>query len=141
GEIREKGFIDWMHPEDRQRMMELWESLFTGGSYSDVEFRLISKTGEVKWSSSTWGPLFDEAGRQIGVQGRERDITERKQLEQELLQMGINERRRIGHDLHDSLCQYLAVISFKAKTLEQSLAREGSAFRKQAQELASLLGN
>ena len=82
-EIQERGFINWLHPDDQQRMLKYWEGLYSGKGYSEVDFRMITKTGQVKWCSSTWGPLFDEHGCQIGVQGRERDITERKELERE----------------------------------------------------------
>src|SRR5262249_6857116 len=33
---------------------------------------------------ASWGPVYDEAGHQVGVQGTERDITQRKLTEQAL---------------------------------------------------------
>ena len=44
--------------------------------------------------------------------GLVRDITARKQLEQEILEISDREQRRIGSDLHDDLCQRLAGIDF-----------------------------
>ena len=136
-----KGFINWIAPDDQERMLKHWEDLYAGKAYSDVEFRLVTKSGQLKWCSSTWGPLFDEHGRQIGVQGSERDITERKELERELLESTSNERRRIGHELHDGLGQYLAGIAFRAKALEQTLATEAIAHAAEAKELATLISN
>lgn len=52
-----------------------------------------------------------------------RDITERKRLEKEILEIGDRERRRIGHDLHDGLCQHLAGIELMSQVLEQKLSR------------------
>src|SRR5262249_16247969 len=112
-----------------------------GKGYSDVEFRLITKGGETKWCSSTWGPLFDENGRQIGVQGLERDVTERKYLERELVESTNNERRRVGHELHDGLGQYLAGVAFKAKALEQMLVAEDVRHAPEARELTALVSN
>jgi PAS domain S-box-containing protein len=140
-EIREHGFIDWVHPHDRDRMLKHWNDLYEGKSHSGVEFRIITKTGEEKWCSGTWGPLFDESGCQIGVQGREQDISERKQLEQEVLEASANERRRIGHELHDGLGQYLAGIAYRTKALEQILAGEGIRHAPEAKELAGLISN
>jgi PAS domain S-box-containing protein len=140
-EIKDRKFINWIHPEDEARMLKHWEELFAGKSYSEVEFRLVTKSGEIKWCSSSWGPLLDEQGKQIGVQGRERDISERKQLEKEVLESTTNERRRIGHDLHDGLGQYLAGIAFRAKALEQVLARKQSPDASEAGELATLISN
>ena len=83
-EYMERGFIDWIHPDDRSRMLGRWEELFRGGSYRDEEYHLVTKGGGVKWVSASWGPILDEAGRQVGVQGTERDITDRKRAEEAL---------------------------------------------------------
>ena len=138
-EIQERGFINWIHPEDQRRMLQLWEDLYSGKGFSDVEFRLVTKAGQIKYCSSTWGPLFDENGRQIGVQGREQDITERKLLQQEVLDTAANERRRIGHELHDGLGQFLAGISFRAQALENNLAASAAPQEIDAAELAQLI--
>ncbi len=77
-ELREKGFIPWIHGDDEARMMESWESLYEGRGFTNQEYRLITKDGQEKWGMSSWGPLFDEDGHQVGVQGRETEITERR---------------------------------------------------------------
>jgi two-component system sensor kinase FixL len=51
-----------------------------------------------------------------------RDITERKRLEKEILEISDREQRRIGQDLHDDLCQHLAGIGLMSEVLEQKLA-------------------
>jgi len=122
-------------------MLGHWEDLFAGKAHSEVEFRLVTKSGEIKWCSSSWGPLLDEEGRQVGVQGRERDISERKELEREVLESTANERRRIGHELHDGLGQYLAGIAFRAKALEQTLASGSETQAAEAKELVALPSN
>jgi PAS domain S-box-containing protein len=140
-ELQQRKFINWIHPDDQERMLQLWEDLYQGKGYSEVEFRLISKQGETKWCSSAWGPLFDEDGRQIGVQGFERDITERKYLERELVESTNNERRRVGHELHDGLGQYLAAVAIRAKALEQALLADNVRHAPEAKELAALVSN
>ena len=50
-----------------------------------------------------------------------RDITERKRLEKEILEISEREQRRIGQDLHDGLCQHLAGIEMLAQVLAQKL--------------------
>jgi PAS domain S-box-containing protein len=76
--LEKGGFINWIHPDDQARMLAHWEELFQGSAFVDEEYRLITRDGQTKWASATWGPIRDEAGRQIGVQGSERDITDRK---------------------------------------------------------------
>lgn len=50
------------------------------------------------------------------------DITDRKQMEQAILDASARERRQIGQDLHDGLGQHLTGIAFMSKVLEQKLA-------------------
>jgi signal transduction histidine kinase len=52
-------------------------------------------------------------------------IEERKRLENELLEIAENERRRIGFDLHDDLGQKLTGLALMAKGLERRLGSEG----------------
>jgi PAS domain S-box-containing protein len=85
-EYYQRGFIDWVHPDDRDRMMGHWSELYAGSAFEEEEYRLVTKQGVTKWISATWGPFRDEDGRQIGVQGSERDITDRKQAELALLE-------------------------------------------------------
>ncbi|MDQ2918489.1 MAG: PAS domain S-box protein [Verrucomicrobiota bacterium] len=51
--------------------------------------------------------------------GLVRDITARRRLEQEILEISDHEQRRIGHDLHDDLCQRLAGIRFSCDALKK----------------------
>lgn len=51
-----------------------------------------------------------------------RDISERKRLEKEILEISDREQRRIGQDLHDGLCQQLAGIELMSQVLEQKLS-------------------
>jgi len=51
-----------------------------------------------------------------------RDLTSRKRLESEVLEISDRERRRIGQDLHDGLGQHLAGIELMSEVLEQRLA-------------------
>lgn len=67
-------------------------------------------------------PVVDQHNRFVGVVQISADITERKQLERELLDISSKERRRIGHDLHDGMGQQLTGISFLATALQQQLS-------------------
>ena len=83
-ELRENPFMNYVHPDDSQRMQELFGSLFQGRRFKDAEYRIIASDGQVKWCRATWGPLVDEFANQIGVQGREADITEQRRSESTL---------------------------------------------------------
>jgi PAS domain S-box-containing protein len=51
-----------------------------------------------------------------------RDVSERKRLERQILEISDREKRRISQDLHDSLGQLLTGIGFRCKSLENKLA-------------------
>src|SRR5207248_1565903 len=82
--LRRQGSMCWVHPDDRARMLGYWEMLFQGHAYCDEEYRLVTREGQLKWVTATWGPIHDEHGSQIGVQGTEHDITEKKFAEESL---------------------------------------------------------
>jgi signal transduction histidine kinase len=52
------------------------------------------------------------------------EMTERQRLETELLEISEREQRRIGHDLHDSLCQHLTGAALAGQVLEGKLAAQ-----------------
>ena len=89
-ELQREKFICWVHPDDRSRMLGYWDQLFEGGAYRDEEYRLITKDGQIKWATATWGPILDDCGRQVGVQGTEHEITERKLAEERFRQLAEN---------------------------------------------------
>ena len=49
------------------------------------------------------------------------EATERDRLEKEVLNIGERERQRIGHDLHDSLCQHLTAAALAGQVLQEKL--------------------
>lgn len=51
-----------------------------------------------------------------------RDISDRKKLEAEILEVSEREQQRIGHELHDGLCQELAGTAFVVQSLQQRAA-------------------
>ena len=83
-ELEGQSALRWIEPGDLVRMQGDWDQMFNGGANRSEEYRLITKDGQLKWVSATWGPIFDAGGRQVGVQRSERDITKRKQAEDAL---------------------------------------------------------
>jgi PAS domain S-box-containing protein len=81
-ELRSADPGSWAHPEDRSQVLALWDKVFDGQPVDQVDYRLIAKDGTVKWVTGAWGPVVDETGRQVGVRGTCRDITERVVAEQ-----------------------------------------------------------
>jgi len=68
-----------------------------------------------------------------------RDISERKRLEREVLDVSTQERERIGRDLHDGLGQELTGIAFLAGVLQRKLQSQGQPESTSAGEIVKLV--
>jgi signal transduction histidine kinase len=85
--------------------------------------------------------LIERGGKVVEVEGIARDITERKRLEREILEISNREQRRIGHDLHDGVCQQLAGIAFMSSTLADELQDKGASESSQAEQISMLIND
>src|ERR1019366_1315464 len=56
------------------------------------------------------------------TQALTREMAERQRLEEEILRVSEREQRRIGHELHDSLCQHLTGTALAGQVLGERLA-------------------
>jgi two-component system CheB/CheR fusion protein len=55
------------------------------------------------------------------------DASNRRRLEREILEASANEQRRVGHELHDGLCQQLTATAFAAELLARRLKDDAPA--------------
>ncbi len=93
------------------------------------------------------GTIFpmDLAVSEIEVNGRRtftgiiRDISRRRGLENEILRVTEQERRRIGQDLHDGLGQMLTGIGLICRNVAKNMAREGINYADSVTEIADLI--
>ncbi|MGD0057782.1 MAG: PAS domain S-box protein [Verrucomicrobiia bacterium] len=68
-----------------------------------------------------------------------RDITERRQLEKQVLEISDHERRRIAQDLHDGLCQHLAATEFATQLLTDKLAQQSLPQATEARQIGGFI--
>ncbi len=66
-----------------------------------------------------------------------REMAERERLEKELLDVSEREQRRIGRDLHDSLCQHFTGTALACRVLEERLAARAAP---EAHDLENIIG-
>jgi PAS domain S-box-containing protein len=85
----------------------------------------VRRDGSLFWASTILTVLRDPAGNIQGVSKVVQNVSERKVLEDRLLAKEENERRRIGHDLHDTLGQDFTALALLSKELEEKLQTEG----------------
>ena len=77
---------DGIHPDDRQRVAALAREAREQGNPTRCEFRFIARDGRVVWVLDQTIPVRDEQGTIVCHQGFLLDITEQKQLEEQLRQ-------------------------------------------------------
>jgi len=73
---------------------------------------------------SNLGTLVRELDRRVQERtaALEREMAERRRLDQEIRRVADRERRRLGHDLHDRLGQHLTGTALVAQVLKEKLA-------------------
>lgn len=128
------GWLDYVHPDDKDQAMGLWMRCVESGANYEAEYRLRAGSGSYNWFRARAVPIRDEAGHIIKWYGTCSDIHDSKMLEQSmrdsaaalekmvdlrtnelqrlsvrLMSLQDQERRRIARDLHDGLGQELAV--------------------------------
>jgi signal transduction histidine kinase len=69
------------------------------------------------------------------------EIQERARLEKEILEVSEREQRRIGHDLHDGLCQHWTATAMAGEVLSEKLAAKSLPEATDAQEIVKLVQN
>jgi PAS domain S-box-containing protein len=130
-------FWDWfLVPEEVEEVKAVFSRVRSGPFPTRHENYWRTRDGQkrlVAWSNSA---LLDEEGMVEYVISVGIDITERRRLEQEILQISELEQRRIGQDLHDGLCQHLAATELMSEILEQRLAKKSKADAARAAEVA-----
>lgn len=119
-----KSAADLFHPDFHaiiaRRMQRLRETMQPAPL---LEERIVRLDGAVRDVEVAATPLSDKDG--ITTLVVLHDITERRQLEREIVFTIEREQERIGQDLHDGLGQVLAGVKVRATLLRQKLAALG----------------
>ena len=74
------------HPEDRQILLEHLNNELIVTDVCHLDFRIITKKGEECWISHYCQPVYRHDGKFRGRRASNRDITERKHIEAELIE-------------------------------------------------------
>lgn len=78
-------------------------------------------------------------GDEIIFTGLIKDVSNRRKLENELLEIAEGERRRIGHELHDGLGQMLSGITLISRNLARKMEANGLPAANEVLEISKLI--
>jgi PAS domain S-box-containing protein len=111
-----------IHPDDKMRWSMEAAEMFLSGKPLRSSYRVIARDGRVLWFQCEAKMIRGDDGRPWFIHGVAFDITERKSLEEAILDISAREQQRIAQDLHDGLGQHLTGIAFMSKVLEEKLS-------------------
>ncbi|MEY8689579.1 MAG: PAS domain S-box protein [Leptothrix sp. (in: b-proteobacteria)] len=77
-------WLEQVHPDDRERLVQIWTRCVETGQDLQAEFRLRRHDGTYRWFDTRALPLRDEAGRILKWFGSNTDIEERRVMEAQL---------------------------------------------------------
>jgi PAS domain S-box-containing protein len=122
-EIIGKPILDVISEDDRENF---WEEV-RGKKHAwkrAYEIALKDKSGAKISTIVSPRPLIDDLNRLSGIVAVFTDISERKYLERQILEISMREQQRIGRDLHDDLGQILTGTGFLCESLIKKLGNK-----------------
>jgi len=113
-------WITYVHPDDVERVLDtLYEALKSKQPFSQ-EYRLRRNDGVYRWMFDVASPRMNGDGSFGGFIGSAIDTTDQKLAQQalekisgQLIEAQEQERSRIARDLHDDICQRLALLAME----------------------------
>ncbi len=81
-ELMGKDSMSIVHPDDRETLKEHAGEMLKGKRTSFYEYRMVTKTGDIRWIIETVTPIIFEG--EPATLGSSMDITDRKRIEEEL---------------------------------------------------------
>jgi PAS domain S-box-containing protein len=92
-EMRDWGWAKVVHPEDLNRLVEYYRSMFASGAPGEIEARLRRFDGEYRWFLFRASPSCDQSGKAVRWYGTNVDIEDRKSTEDSAQQSELSFRR------------------------------------------------
>ena len=147
-----QSYIDAIHPGDRDRVLVDYEVKKNGNSF-DHEYRIIRPDGAIRWIWDRGFPIRDKTGKVTRYVGIARDITDRKQAEEELKKskdrlralsariqsVREEERADISREIHDDLGQRLTGLKMDLGWILRHLPPDLTELKKKAQEMGQMI--
>jgi PAS domain S-box-containing protein len=111
------------HPDDSQRVAEAFGNSITTGADFDIEYRLLTPAGEVRWVSMRAQPVRDDSGAIVRLIGISQDVTTR--MRQDILRRALADLSDRISELSEPADLAYAASQILAKTLHVSRAGYG----------------
>jgi PAS domain S-box-containing protein len=105
----EHGWFSIIHPDDLPKIVGTMDYNYSEDKFYSNEYRLIDKSGKIRWvQDKSMCTNIDDQTRELTLLGATKEITERKKIEEDLLQKN-REFERLNQDLSKSNKELSAV--------------------------------
>jgi PAS domain S-box-containing protein len=125
------GWLEQVHPDDRERVAKLWGETALAGRSFDVEFRIRRHDGEYRWFKTRAEPLRDRRGRIVKWFGTNTDIEDQRRAERRLREAHDELERRVRERTAE-----LEALSLRARA-DAATAREAEQKLRTSENLLS----
>jgi PAS domain S-box-containing protein len=136
------------HPEDR-KMLEEHKSVIhdTSANPITLEYRIIARDGSEHWIEHICRPLFSADGQHLGRRISNRDVTERKNNENQIKEQDYREKiltqsirslqTDIARDMHDNLGNQISFLRMNLEYLSEAGWSDPLHVREQLQNMSA----
>ena len=149
--VRLRTFVETLHPDDRERIVEVWRRSFENALPYSTEMRTLRPDGSVGWIHGRGKAYYSRAGKSLYMIGVCFDVTERRRAEQErdelsgrLINAQEQERKHLARELHDDFGQRLAFLSVelaRVADMAEEAPADASTRTRQLQSVLAELGS
>ena len=135
-------WMEHIHPDDLRGVVREFEYANENQRAVSAEFRLRRADGEYRWILDMAAPRFNPDGSFAGLIGYASDVTDQKKAQEALRNVGgrmieaqEKERSRIARELHDDICQKLALLSMELEMSKRMVLRPGGPMETRIEEM------
>ena len=120
-------WVAYVHPDDLKNVSDTFSQALASRKRFSQEYRLRRSDGVYRWVLNIASPRVNGDGSFAGFIGSAIDTTEQKlaqtaleKVSGQLIEAQEKERTRIARDLHDDICQRLALLSMELEQTNRS---------------------
>ena len=130
-------WTECIHPDDLKNLLDTVSQALKTQQRFSMEYRLRRSDGVYRWMLDVAAPRVNGDGSFAGFIGSGTDTTDQKLAQQalerisgQLIEAQEKERSRIARDLHDDICQRLALLSMELALANRSSSGSPEALKK-----------
>jgi PAS domain S-box-containing protein len=116
--INYEDFLEIVHPDDRQLLIDTFLESQKNGTEYDIEYRVIYSDGNIHWLSTRGKTYLDAEGNPANMMGVVRRITERKNADKEISRVYALEKkaRDEAEEANRTKDYFLALVSHELRS-------------------------